>query len=258
MARSLTEIYYLTEKSKKTKDQPGRKPRAKADVEALEEFIAKTKRLKELLESKQEYDRISSQLRKGKHGKTRVIEMMREYFANAFRDTGDAFDEALEPILRLEDVAIKMKSKVMKRANADRVLEILRTQATPAIQKAIAKAEALAKEDPTKIFFEEWEIMDLAESYGFLGDERLLREGFLDWVKTKGKMLLGQLKSTASWFRSKLTPILSSIATDLESIEITFPPISDLLGDEMKNPEPEPDYGGGGLGSLAHYKHFPK
>lgn len=202
---------------KSKKKQPGRKPRKKTDVAALEAFIAQTQRLKGLLEAKKEYDRIHRQLKQGKHGQSKVVELMRQHFANAFKDAGDAYDEALEPILRLEKIAVKMKSKEMRRADAARVLSLLKEKATPVIQKAIAKAEALAEEDPTRIFYEEWELMDVAESYGFRQDGQILQEGMMDWLKSKGKALLGKIRGTTKWFRSKLAPVLSSIATEIEA-----------------------------------------
>lgn len=205
-------------KPKSKGKKPGRKPRKKVDVAALEAFVAQIQRLKELIEAKREYERLKRQLSKGQHGQSRVMELMREYFAEAFKDVGEAYDEALDPVLRLETIAVRMISKQRAQPQKQRMMEILLEDASPVVQEAIARAEKLASENPGSQFWEEWELLDVAESYGYRKDKRVLAEGVGDWLKSKGKQLLSSIRKAASWFKSKGTPELSSIATELESL----------------------------------------
>lgn len=188
----------------------GRKVRSKKDVAALTEFTGVVSRLKSLLKAKREYERLARQIKSGKHGAEQVLEIMRKHYEKAFMDMGDAYDDTMEAVLRLEDVALRMNSKKYEQAGAARVLEILKTQATPAVKKAIAKAEEAAQESKKVTYWYDWELVEATQRYGYL------TEGIMDWLKEVGTSFLKRIKGWTKFFES-IAPRLNDIATQIES-----------------------------------------
>lgn len=191
--------------------------RKKAEKEEVAKFIESLQRLKELSEAAKEYRRISDALRKGKHGQSMALEFMRRHFAEAFQDQGDAYDDTMDAVLRLEKIALRMKSKKSERGGAARVLEILLEDADPIVQEAIERAQESAEKSKKVFYTYDWEIVESANKYGLMQQEsNMMMEGLMDKLKELGKDFMRFVKGNTKWFQ-RAAPKLSSIATEAES-----------------------------------------